>query len=1689
MSTENKYGTFSGVFIPSLLTILGVIMYLRLPVIIGETGIWGAIGIIVVAHCISLITGLSISSIATDKKAESGGRYYMISRSLGLPVGGTLGLALYAGLSLSISLYILGFAESFVSYFAIEPPYNHVRIAGTLLLVLLTSLMFLRPSTGGKLQYIVILAIVLSLVSIFFGHHELAPNTIDFRLPASGKFLLFFGIFFPAVIGFESGISMRPLLKHPGKSIPAGVIGAILAGLAVYVGLAFFLAYRVSSEALTHDRSVLLHISLMPELVIAGIWLAALSSAVICLRSAPRILEATASDKITSQFFDKGTGKSHGARNAMLVTLGISELGILAGDFDAIARIVSIFFITAYGFLNLSYALKAWTSPGFRPDFKTPLWVSAAGAILCFGLMIAMDLRATIASVLVFALLFFYFKRKELALQSGDTWSGLWASLVKAGLQRLSSNKVQSSAWRPNILMFNGAEEVRPYMLETGTAIAGDLGILSSFEMVQSDEAIPAKVYRPAPEGDEETRYFHYQHVCRNVFAGMDEVARVYGFAGLEPNTVLMGWSKKEKNKDAFLRLIKSFEKNDYSSLFLSYHPQRKFGDHKTIDVWWSGWGKNLSLAANLLKHLITSDAWKHAKMRLHVILNDITQIEKAYNDLARVVDHFQVPLEIKIVNNSVDQLSRTDLIVRESGNTGLTIIGIPDKKYEDLEQTYDEVNEISALLGTTLFINASSVFEEYDLGLREESIVETRAFDQEIVLPEVLPSRYPAIADDIVKIDEHGRNILEIFYEKAFVPYFNINNELFRELLELIATTRTSFEKLGDRQSSLRADYLFRIRRHFFEESENILGRYVSSHIDAQRESLQNGISWYISQLNKDILRFPQRLTIRYHREDFNVSESDTAATKWFKLKKRMLSPFPGKFISGTIRYREIAAYYLRDNRYHFLSAWLDDFHQSALGNLEKILLFIQFTDEQFEKLTRNPEREQWCTAGESIYARMSVLKEDNDRLAKLNIGRLLVEFRRNVQLLNKDLEQINVNSLIATKRAGKKYYQALEERDLSFSKRWSVSVIQAVNKIRASVMVRSFRWQLLHDIKDFVRSFERVVSNKIINPVAETKVTLAALADTPDNTKTVQKIEWRVQQDALVKDFDELSERLTDHIRSLPEELVIPDEGEQVIADGGPEGIAVPLDKVLKHFLETSFLGPFEEGLNHVLERTKRIVFNINDQLSLVLFNIDNVDKEEPDRKGVVKGIVAESIKEISKEESMLNEFAPEMDLLAQRLAGDLFAPLSEYKLARTTADFTHLVRDYQSKRVLGLFGKFSKHVQEFFRKKVLILLYSKSEGILLAQRLAESNEVKSINERTLDVADKVTPEGERLNQLPHYYQNLFSGRSSIGENFWVARNVEERQAVKAMDRYRSGHRGGILVLGERNSGKTAFCRFITDKHGEGRKAFHLFSGQDGSTKPADFVHELGRLTGISSDLDGIMNALPGGTIIVIHDFELWWERSLEGMDVVRMIMNTISKYAGKILFIINMNPFAYELINAMEKIHDRFIGIVRSQPFTSMELKNLIMTRHRSSGVTFLLGDKDETKLSEIRLARLFNQFFNYSDGNPGVAMQAWLNSIQKVSGKTISIKAPARPSVDVLFALPPSWNVVLIQLILHKRMSTGKLQRVLDEPHEIILQHLLALVRAGLIKERVNGLYTVNPHMEPLLIDVFKKKEWL
>ena len=719
---SGKFGTFSGVFTPSILTILGVIMYLRLPWIVGQAGFFTSVAIIIVAHIISISTGLSVSSIATDKRVKTGGTYFIISRSLGLPIGGTLGLALFVGLSFSVSLYLIGFAESFLGYwgFAVEP--TTIRITGTLILIVVTVVSYISTNLAIKTQYYIMGAIALSLVSIFLGNHDYTATSPQLTpLSTSAPFIVLFGIFFPAVTGFEAGVSMSGDLKDPKKSIPRGTISAIVLGLIVYIGLAYFYSHFIDPQLLTNDPQALLKISLVPEIVIAGIWGATLSSAFGSILGAPRILQATAMDKITPKIFAKGFGEMNEPRNALVFAFVIAECGILIGELDVIARIVTMFFITTYGFLNLSAAFENWASSDFYPEFKTPIWVSLIGSAACFIVMIQLDFIAMVGATVILGSLFIFLERRELKLKSGDTWGGFWEAVVRYGLIKLKNRPREWRNWRPNIILFSGGQYARPYLIEMAKVLAGKLGMVSNFDLVENNSS--HLLFTKAEQSENKSELnedeatddsvFTRRQECRDIYEGMQVIASIYGFSSIDPNTILMGWGRNTKRPDKFAEIMKTFHELDYNSLFLFYNDDVGFGEKNKIDIWWRGAGNNFALALTLARFITSNDEWRNADIRLLTIKDKFSGAHILENEAKSFLKTFRLDAGVKIIDNTTEEKTNNEIFREESKDADLTIFGIPSIDENNVSDYITNINSLLNEVGTSLLVNASSYFEE----------------------------------------------------------------------------------------------------------------------------------------------------------------------------------------------------------------------------------------------------------------------------------------------------------------------------------------------------------------------------------------------------------------------------------------------------------------------------------------------------------------------------------------------------------------------------------------------------------------------------------------------------------------------------------------------------------------------------------------------------------------------------------------------------------------------------------------------------------------------------------------------------------------------------------------------------------------------------------------------------------------
>ena len=711
---SKRFGAFGGVFTPSILTILGVIMYLRFGWVVGNAGLAGALLIVLLAHLISIVTGLSVSSIATNRTVGPGGAYFMISRSLGGPTGAAVGIPLFFAQALSVAFYVVGFVESLAMLSIDLDP----RIIGSVVCVLLTLLSLKGADWAIRVQYVVMAAIALSLLSFFLGRGPAPPAEIAWTNPDGLPFGVIFAVYFPAVTGIMAGVSMSGDLRDPRRDLPRGTMLAIAVGLIIYVSLPVWMALNADQATLIGNLNVMWEISRVPALIFAGVWAATLSSAIGSLLAAPRTLQALAVDRFMPRLFARTSGPGNEPRIGLIFSFVLAEIAILLGGLDVIAQVLTMFFLATYGVTNLACGLEKWAaSPSFRPTFSVPFWMSIFGAVACFYVMSIIDLPAMIVSLLACAVIYFLAQRRSLGNAFGDARHGIWAGLVRTSLQHYRRAKFHPVNWRPNLIIFGGSLARRSYLAELGSALVQDRGIVSFSQLIEGSVADGAHQREDSLALlEKQVRQEFPNLFCRvdlveDIHRGMVQVAQSYGVGNFEANTVMFGWTDKAQRQEALVEALRDLLLLDRSALVVRYDLDRGFGLGRRIDIWWGGLQSNGALMLLLAYLLNSHDRWREAEVRILTVVSSNRQRAKAILELERITSQTRLSAKIEVIRSKNANI--VQLMERESAESDLVFIGLRQPSGdESAADFFGRYRELLDVLPTTILVASSPSFE-----------------------------------------------------------------------------------------------------------------------------------------------------------------------------------------------------------------------------------------------------------------------------------------------------------------------------------------------------------------------------------------------------------------------------------------------------------------------------------------------------------------------------------------------------------------------------------------------------------------------------------------------------------------------------------------------------------------------------------------------------------------------------------------------------------------------------------------------------------------------------------------------------------------------------------------------------------------------------------------------------------------
>ncbi len=773
-----KFGT-APVFFTAISTILGAIMFLRFGFAVGNVGFAGTVAIILIGHAVTIPTAMAIAEIATNQKVEGGGEYYIISRSFGLVIGSTIGITLYLSQAISVAFYIMAFAEAFSSLFdylisrLALPDWivwlleQKQTVSIPALFILMAIVLLKGADLGVKALYVVVVTLGLSLLAFFMGEtsyslaHDFDPfvtiaDQVDDgfiteksdsvypnspileesnnELPEDNRngdspilplgFFAVFAIIFPAFTGMTAGVGLSGDLKDPGKSIPNGTLTATFAGMIIYLFIAYKLSISATPADLANTDSLV-----MAKIAWQGWWIipvglaaATLSSALGSILVAPRTLQAIARDRVMPSNFinswlSKGKGPQDEPYNASVITIIIGLAFIMMGALDAVAAIISMFFMVTYGSLCLISFLQHFAAdPAYRPRFRSRWYISLFGAFACFGLMFFMNsFYAIIAVVLVTGLYFSLAsfnpdKRSMAVIFQGAIFQ--FSRQMQVFLQ--SAEKEKSKSWRPSTIALSDTTFQRLGIFDLLRWISQKYGFGTYIHQIQgylsrqtNNEAREIKNRLIKLAEASESKIVVDTLVSPSYTSSIAQVIQLPGIAGIENNLLLLEFSRN--HPDNLNNIVENFKliRSVQFDIAILGSCERGFGIKKEIHVWISGKDyQNANLMILLAYILLGHKEWEKGAIKIFALYPE-NEIEVEKQKFLQLIQDGQLPISVQnmeFIVKSMDQQPRT-VIEARSSDADLTILGFREetvKKYgKEVFEQYDNI-------GNILFVHAA---------------------------------------------------------------------------------------------------------------------------------------------------------------------------------------------------------------------------------------------------------------------------------------------------------------------------------------------------------------------------------------------------------------------------------------------------------------------------------------------------------------------------------------------------------------------------------------------------------------------------------------------------------------------------------------------------------------------------------------------------------------------------------------------------------------------------------------------------------------------------------------------------------------------------------------------------------------------------------------------------------------------
>ncbi|MDD2286743.1 MAG: amino acid permease [Paludibacter sp.] len=732
MHTQKKFGT-APVFFTAISTILGAILFLRFGFAVGTLGFWGVILIILLGHIVTIPTALALSEIATNKRVEGGGEYYIVSRSFGLNIGATIGVVLYLSQAISVAFYVIAFTEAFSFLFDfLKDRFDFIlprQVISVPVMLFLASLIIRKGANMGvKALYLIVGILAFSILMFFLGSSNYAANS-SFSLANAefrnmGSFFLVFAIIFPAFTGMTAGVGLSGDLKNPAKSIPLGTIAAIISGMVIYFLIAYKLASSASPAELANNQMVMADIAVWGFLVVPlGLAAATISSALGSVMVAPRTLQALATDKSfpsakINEWLSKNREKDGEPVNASIVTCVIAFFFVLMGDVNIVAQIISMFFMVTYGSICLiSFLNHFGSSPSYRPSFKSRWVFSLIGFIASIWIMFQISVLYTVLALVVLVFVYVYInylhknrKGLESIFANAIFQLNRWLQVY---IQRKKITRTEKE-WRPSAICIskNSFKYDNAFRLLNWLSYKFGFGtylhFIKDYYSRSTSEQAKQELEKILKNIETENSVYVDTIVSPSNTSAIVQAIQLPGIAGMENNMLIFDFDKEDPDElDVIIDNYRVVNAGDFDICVLAVSRKPVFYKNG-IHVWIKTFDElNANLMILMSFIILGHPDWKRSNIKIHYLCRE-EEVESVQMWLDELIVGGRMPIfrhNIEIVIREKD-IPVKKIIGDYSSEAGLTIIGFIS---EDVKQNGREVFEGYDKLGNVLFVNACS--------------------------------------------------------------------------------------------------------------------------------------------------------------------------------------------------------------------------------------------------------------------------------------------------------------------------------------------------------------------------------------------------------------------------------------------------------------------------------------------------------------------------------------------------------------------------------------------------------------------------------------------------------------------------------------------------------------------------------------------------------------------------------------------------------------------------------------------------------------------------------------------------------------------------------------------------------------------------------------------------------------------